>query len=380
MFVGGKGGKEEIYSSVLGVEGDLQKYVSATIKKLADFKHGWAIAAELLYYFWKVKTTVEAREHGVIEEVDLSADKVKPDYEHYLLPPEVAERLSDLMSGPPEENPLLYLVSIGLLEAEEYDRVLRCPKCGSFRIRTRLVCPYCNSFKVTPTRLIQHTLCGYSGPEAEFVKEKEKICPSCGAKLEKEGVDYVIFGRIFYCASCKRIFKTPKIMLTCENKETLVHEPGFTFDPIDADYVSLKRYKITEKGIEMIESGELIMESISRYIMEERPELQVFRKEETTTVPEVPAEVRRLGFTLLIRNPETNSMLAVDIVTGDIVPFIMKATILKTAPDIKYVLLATPAVLDSVSALEGYAEGVTIIDVTDYSLRELAEHIISEVQ
>ena len=201
MFVSRKSSGEKTYSSILGVGEGLQEHVSAAIKKLAGFKHGWSIVAELLYYFWKVKTTVEAREHGVIEEVDLSTDKVKPDYEHYLLPPEVAERLSDLMSAPPEENPLLYLVSIGLLEAEEYERVLRCPKCGSFRIRTRLLCPYCNSFKVTPTRLIQHTLCGYSGPEAEFVKEKEKICPSCGAKLEKEGVDYVIFGRIFYCAS-----------------------------------------------------------------------------------------------------------------------------------------------------------------------------------
>ncbi len=379
MFIGkGYSSPQEAASNMVTVERMSEADAASIVAKLLETGPDWKSLVELLHYFWKVKTVVEGREYGIMEEVDFVTDTIKLDFEQYLMPENLIDRIMRSEEGGREL--LKNLIKMGLIEGEEYDRVVVCPKCGSFKVRVKLVCPHCKSFRVTPTRLIQHVICGYSGPEAEFKKGEEKICPSCNAKVAKEGIDYIVLGRIFYCEDCKRIFKNPKIIFECGNKETLAHEPGFQFEPINSNYVGLKRYKITNKGAELIESGELLVNVIAAYAKELKPGIEVYKREETMTLEELNPEIRRLGFSLVLKNPDTSKIVAIDFATSDLVPFIMKATILKNAGNITYFLLSTPTILDKVVSLNSYASGANIIDITDHSLREIAEITLKELE
>lgn len=133
-------------------------------------------------------------------------------------------------------------VKAGLLRRRVYDRVVRCPKCGSIRSVVRLHCPHCGSHNVEPARILTHVLCGYTGIEPEFKKEDGEVlvCPSCGRELG-EG-DCEVIGDVFSCLDCSSRFPMPDVKFECKSC-------GSVFGIHEIDYTPVYEYEVVKEAL-----------------------------------------------------------------------------------------------------------------------------------
>jgi len=143
----------------------------------------------------------------------------------------------------------------GYVIKEVYDRIIKCPNCGSLAVRSRYHCPTCNSFNLEKSRIIQHTICGYTSSEREFKKNEKMICPRCGGELTKENVDYVILGWSYECIDCGKRTAYPIIKHKCLSC-------GYEFTSRESIYEPIHMYRLSEKGLESLETGSLIADVI----------------------------------------------------------------------------------------------------------------------
>jgi len=113
--------------------------------------------------------------------------------------------------------------------------IVKCPKCGAYKLILRIQCPYCGSFKLIKGNSIKHYPCGHIDFENEFIKTNELFCPNCNKKLEKLGLDYMRIGVWYGCLECEKRFGEPKELLHCSDcdknyeRDDLVLEPIFSF-------------------------------------------------------------------------------------------------------------------------------------------------------
>ncbi len=143
---------------------------------------------------------------------------------------------------------LSLLEDLGMVKREPASAVLKCPKCGSTRLRPYFVCRFCGSPLVIKTRLIQHVVCGYTGEEEEFTKGKRLICPKCGLELKQEGVDYIVIAEVFKCLSCGARQRNPEIEIECL-------DCGNNFKPLEGKYELLYKFEPTDIGFHLWRSG-----------------------------------------------------------------------------------------------------------------------------
>ncbi len=149
------------------------------------------------------------------------------------------------------------LIRYKLVEKEIADRLIHCPRCGSIHVASKLLCPWCKSFNIELTYIIQHTLCGYIDTETKFRDPNtgNLVCPKCRRPLRKEGLDYVVIGKVFECMECKRKTNKPLIVFQCKNCN---HQ----FDYLNASYEPIYEYTLTPLGSKLITSGVLLKEDI----------------------------------------------------------------------------------------------------------------------
>ncbi len=149
------------------------------------------------------------------------------------------------------------LIKYKLVEKRVTDRLIHCPRCGSIHVASKLLCPWCKSFNIESTYIIQHTLCGYIDTETKFRDPNtgELICPKCKRHLRKEGLDYVVIGKVFECLNCKRKTNKPLIVFQCRNCN---HQ----FDYLSAVYEPVYEYALTPLGSKIVTSGILFKEEI----------------------------------------------------------------------------------------------------------------------
>jgi hypothetical protein len=155
------------------------------------------------------------------------------------------------------------LIRLKLVERSVADRLIHCPRCGSIHISSRLLCPWCKSFNIEPTFIIQHTLCGYIDTESKFRDPNtgQLICPKCKRPLRKEGLDYVVIGKVFECLNCRRKTNKPLISFYCRN---CTHQ----FDYLSASYEPVYEYSLTPLGQKLVVSGALHKEEIIQALKE----------------------------------------------------------------------------------------------------------------
>ncbi len=364
-----------------------QKNIGNGAQGPEERKADWIILNELLLYFWKVEILVGDREYGAEEDIDPVTGMVSLDLETYLLPDEVSSYIGEILADPTrrsEDNPLTALLDQGLIQREEKDRVFTCPVCNSAKVRPRGYCPNCGSFRIVPTRLVQHVICGYTGPEAEFETEKEGEyrCPSCGARFSNPGDQLTVFGSVFYCESCGRVFKDPQYRFVCLNKDTVLHPSYYEFNPLDSSYTILFRYRLSDKGRELVSSGKVIIDSIARYVEEKMENLKIYRGDDTKKLDFLPREVRALGFDLVLVNPAIQKVVTVDYTGRDVVPYVMKATVL-SGTGLDYVLIVSPTLSSEKTGfgmIEELSDNVTFIDLSQEFLSSIVERVLSLVK
>jgi len=149
------------------------------------------------------------------------------------------------------------LIKLKLVDRSVADRLVHCPRCGSIHVSSRLLCPWCKSFNIEPTYIIQHTLCGYIDTESKFRDPNtgQLICPKCKRPLRKEGLDYVVIGKVFECLNCKRKSNKPMIVFYCRNCS---HQ----FDYLNTVYEPVYEYSLTPLGQKVVTSGALHKQDI----------------------------------------------------------------------------------------------------------------------
>jgi hypothetical protein len=134
--------------------------------------------------------------------------------------------------------------------------ILTCPKCGLSNLVSQIRCPSCSSTWLRKDRLIEHRAGGHIGPESEFRKTGQMICPVCKTSLMSES-DYRVIGKWFVCVSCgsKNSQVEPELMCL---------KDGTSFDAAAAELKGIPRYELTAKGSSLLELGKnAILEALT---------------------------------------------------------------------------------------------------------------------
>jgi len=108
---------------------------------------------------------------------------------------------------------LAALLKGGHLKAEPVDRVYRC-SCGDARLHFRDACEHCQSTDLEVAHVLRHG-CGHSASSANFWRNEELVCPSCGVELKAEGVDYQGPTDRIRCRGCGALADQGLTVATC---------------------------------------------------------------------------------------------------------------------------------------------------------------------
>jgi predicted RNA-binding Zn-ribbon protein involved in translation (DUF1610 family) len=104
----------------------------------------------------------------------------------------------------------------GVLERRFFDKLLRCPHCHSVSVRPIYCCVKCGSADIVRGRMLEHSLCKYTGTDEEFLLVKRKLmCPNCKQELHTLGEDYRSLGILYKCRDCGDIFAQPAVKWKC---------------------------------------------------------------------------------------------------------------------------------------------------------------------
>jgi hypothetical protein len=104
----------------------------------------------------------------------------------------------------------------GVLEKKLFDKLLHCPHCRSVSVRPIYCCPKCGSADIVRGRMLEHSLCKYTGTDEEFLLIKKRLmCPNCKQELHALGEDYRSLGILCKCHDCGDIFAQPAVKWKC---------------------------------------------------------------------------------------------------------------------------------------------------------------------
>ena len=174
------------------------------------------------------------------------------------------------------DRDLAYLTDRDYLSREHFDKLTRCPSCGSHAVNIREVCVSCKSANLASQPMLHHYRCGYVGAINSFETEGDaRICPKCDGYLRHVGTDHEIVGEQFACRRCFATFEEPDVEGNCMacGERTLADK--LLFDDVF-------EYQLTNLGHAAIRSGRLFD-----------------REEEQMTEPDLPLYRRNVAMQLL---------------------------------------------------------------------------------
>lgn len=145
------------------------------------------------------------------------------------------------------------LLARGLVEKEFFDRFHSCPRCGSSRTHVREQCPNCASSNLEEEAYLHHFKCAYQGPESDFVRGKDLICPKCRRELSHFSVDYDKPGSMMKCRSCSHSTSEPAIGFICVDCSALS-------SPERMQMRDVFSFRLTEQGMKFTEAGRALLE------------------------------------------------------------------------------------------------------------------------
>ena len=119
----------------------------------------------MLRFIGVKKIVLGSTGHSGKEAADRLVGYLKRGYSTVILP--------DGPSGPP------FKMKKGALHIKETHYALFCPTCKSVKVFSKYVCPHCESDNVNQVKLIEHSLCGYTGMIEEFDTGTHYACPNC---------------------------------------------------------------------------------------------------------------------------------------------------------------------------------------------------------
>lgn len=178
--------------------------------------------------------------------------------------PDLPARAQELLTADLE-----YLAANDYLHREHFDRVHRCPGCGSYLLNLREVCVECNSANIESLPVLHHFRCGYVAPIGEFeTRGKGRECPKCGHTMRNLGTDHELVGEQVRCRSCSITFDEPAVEASCFRCGSKT--------PVDQLVeFDIWGYRLTPLGQSAAKAGRLFDEEDERII---EPESSLYRR------------------------------------------------------------------------------------------------------
>ena len=133
-----------------------------------------------------------------------------------------------------------------------FERFHLCSRCGSSRLNIREECPKCRSSELAEKPYLHHFICAYQGPESEFRRGNDLVCPKCRRILTSFSIDYERPGVMMECGSCGHASSEPAIGFVClDCRAHMDAESCSTYD--------IFSYELTEEGIGLIQYGSSLL-------------------------------------------------------------------------------------------------------------------------
>ncbi|HEX9881237.1 MAG TPA: hypothetical protein VGA65_01895, partial [Hyphomicrobium sp.] len=136
----------------------------------------------------------------------------------------------------------------GLFKREFFDRFHVCPRCESARMHVREECSKCRSPDLVEEPYLHHFKCAYQGPESEFRRGDDLICPKCRRELSHFGFDYDRPGTMIVCKACGHAASEPAVGFVCLDCGAHVDSESCTTRDVYS-------YRITDQGVGFAEYG-----------------------------------------------------------------------------------------------------------------------------
>ena len=140
----------------------------------------------------------------------------------------------------------------GLLKREFFERFYICRACDSYRLHVREECSQCRSSNLSEEQYLHHFRCAFQGPEADFRRGDELICPKCRHELTHFGFDYDRPGTMIVCGSCGHAASEPSVGFVCL-------DCGAHTDSNVAATRDVFSYQLTDKGVSFAEKGGVVL-------------------------------------------------------------------------------------------------------------------------
>jgi len=137
------------------------------------------------------------------------------------------------------------MVKLGILKKGLHKRQPLCHKCGSSSLVFQNACSNCRSHNIEVKNMIEHYRCGYVGPEVEFIKGTQLVCPKCNKELTLIGKDYRKIGTRVKCLDCGEISAIPYEYLSCAS----CGQPNDIGEDSNVDWQPLYSFTINEAFI-----------------------------------------------------------------------------------------------------------------------------------
>jgi CheY-like chemotaxis protein len=144
-----------------------------------------------------------------------------------------------------EANPLC---EQDLLERRLFDRFNVCPRCDSVRLHVREECSKCRSPDIAEESYLHHFKCAYQGPESQFRRGDDLVCPKCKQELRHFGAEYDRPGTMLVCNACGHAASEPSVGFVCLDCGT--HSDSETCSTRD-----VHSYELTLQGTGFAEYG-----------------------------------------------------------------------------------------------------------------------------
>lgn len=158
-----------------------------------------------------------------------------------------------------------FLLVLEKMEKEAYvqsffDRATYvCSECMADYLMYREVCPHCHSAHLKSEEVIHHFRCAHVAPMSDFKAGVDDglECPKCQHHLKHIGVDYDKPATMHYCQECNSSFQNYAMKAYCcscghdQEVEHLIKK-------------ELRKYSLTDKAINALQSGKLYSRDIPR--------------------------------------------------------------------------------------------------------------------
>jgi|GEM_PF-2034892 len=114
------------------------------------------------------------------------------------------------------------LTTLRLMERKFADKLAICPHCASARLTVRENCSRCGDGNIVEEPIVHHLKCASQGPERDFRRGTELVCPKCLQQLNNFSVDYDRPGSIGICQSCGHLSTEHNVGFLCLDCDTHV--------------------------------------------------------------------------------------------------------------------------------------------------------------